>query len=586
MNIRMHEYIRVIVLCGCAALIGGCAGTGVVMREPPQKVYPDSTPPDAPLVLAIPGLWIPGTQVTQEQQFGRLVEMLAREGIPSRIVAYDTAENPLPKEADIFSPDLAIAWTRVGPGIVREVKIENERRGTIGLPPVKKIVLIGASQGGVIMEQIARRVFYEFPKQVEKVLTRQGVEWDAIRNDPQFTSFIEALEDFLVIKNIRVQREKGFMRDYELRHFYARSEKRVRARFDGLLQYLIDPSVKYPDVPEFEEPGSPKYPKKYHTLKDWAVGLSARSPEDREEMRQFFVNYAEYRDLLGVTPYFFSAAGSFFGSPRANEAYSPYRWRPLLKLFAGRELNQIMQTQLGTSHHMESIEDLVRLSKDARYPIAPPTTLFVVGANGSGGDGIIDQSSAHLSDHSYTLIRVEEPPGADGAVTLTMLEETRLPDLVVVPLPIVHYPATALQLMEGARYGAAYMEPGNPVFPCLLSFIRDDWRTIHDRIEQNHISLRQFMLELAFPGEKGLNRKVRQVGRSRNVRVDGLYYNPDSNTVVWTGHFSGPGQEMILDGAETVSGTMRLDLELDGHGKVPLACTVYPGCNSFVKLTR
>jgi len=87
------------------------------------------------------------------------LDRLAREGIPARHILYATKEHPLSRKAAVFSEDLAIAWTRVGPAIVRELDIENERRAKLGLPPVKKLVIFAYSQGSPIMEQIARRDF-------------------------------------------------------------------------------------------------------------------------------------------------------------------------------------------------------------------------------------------------------------------------------------------------------------------------------------------------------------------------------------------------------------------------------------------
>ncbi|MEJ2744858.1 MAG: hypothetical protein P8123_04100, partial [bacterium] len=145
-----------------AIFCAGCATVSVGPVRPQDELYPPTTAADAPLVLAIPGLRIPTLPVTQDQHFGHLVEMLAEKGIPCRILAYDTQEYPLSRGAALYSPDLAIAWTRVGPAAVHEVEIENERRAELGLPPVRRVVFFGYSQGAVIMEQIATRIFYSF----------------------------------------------------------------------------------------------------------------------------------------------------------------------------------------------------------------------------------------------------------------------------------------------------------------------------------------------------------------------------------------------------------------------------------------
>jgi len=594
---------------GIAAGILLCAGCATVSLGPVRSqegVYPPATAPDAPLVLAIPGLRIPTLPVTQEQHFGQLVEMLAAKGIPCRILTYDTKEYPLSRGAALYSPDLAIAWTRVGPAAVHEVQIENERRAALGLPPVRRVVFFGYSQGAVIMEQIATRIFYSFRNSYDEMVKQFGGEWQALRNDPEFNYFMNALEDFLVLKNIKVQREKEFNRDPDMKFFYRRSEMKVTRQFNEFFQYLIDPMSRYPAVKKFEEPETPKYPKRYRRVRLCAGSLEHCSLEQRERIKEFFIDYAEYRTMLDVAPSFISAAGSLFGSPRASESFVLFEWFPFLKLFAGRELGQIEQTRLGAKQQLERIENLVRLNRDERYPIDPDNTLFIVGANGKRGDGLVDQSSAHLADHSFQRLRVNRKNDAREKVETELIERDRLPDLIVVPLRVTHFPEKMLWGLGGRRYGAAYMEEGNPAWPYVLSFIQGDWVGIGSRLSRGEKGpaeemldliplarlgkpsapegLRQFMLELTLPGEEWRNTRVSRTGRSKNVKIDALYHNTESSTWIWTGHFDGPGQEMNLFGPESVEGSVDLELRLPRGVTLPLGCTVYPGCNSFIKL--
>lgn len=593
----------------CAALVSLCAGCATVSVGPvrPQEgVYPAAMAPDAPLVLAIPGLRIPALPVTQEQHFGHLVEMLAARGIPCRILTYDTREYRLTRGAALYSPDLAIAWTRVGPAAVHEVQIENERRAALGLPPVRRVVFFGYSQGAVIMEQIATRIFYSFRNNYDEMVKHFGGEWQALRNDPEFNYFMNALEDFLVLKNIKVQREKEFSRDPDMKFFYRRSEMKMSKQFNEFLEYIIDPSTRYPAVKHFEEPGTAKYPKKYNAVRTCAHSLEHCSLEQRERIKEFFIDYAEYRTMLDVAPSFISAAGSLFGSPRASESFVLFKWFPFLKLFAGRELGQIEQTRLGTKQQLERIEDLVRLNRDERYPIDPDNTLFIVGANGKRGDGLVDQSSAHLADHSFQRLRVNRREDAREKVETELMERDRLPDLIVVPLRVMHFPEKVMGGLGGRRYGAAYMEEGNPAWPYVLSFVRGDWVGIGSRLSRGekrlaeemldliplgHLGrasapegLRQFMLELTLPGEEWRNVRISRTGRSGNVKIDARYHNSESKTWVWTGHFDGPGQEMNLFGPESIEGSIDLELRLPRGVSLPLSCAVYPGCNSFIKL--
>ncbi|MCX6356943.1 MAG: hypothetical protein NT045_03555 [Candidatus Aureabacteria bacterium] len=124
----------------CCLVLLCCAGcvTVSVQNIPSQEgVYPTVTAPDAPLVLAVPGLVVPGLRVTQEQHFGYLVKMLAAEGIPCRIIAYNTRQDPVSMRAALFSPELSIAWTRVGPAIADEFQRENRRRASLVIKNVR-----------------------------------------------------------------------------------------------------------------------------------------------------------------------------------------------------------------------------------------------------------------------------------------------------------------------------------------------------------------------------------------------------------------------------------------------------------------
>ncbi len=603
---RARHNVTGIAIAAGILFSAGCATVSLAPVRSQEGVFPAATAPDAPLVLAIPGLRIPALPVTQEQHFGRLVEMLAAKGIPCRILTYDTREYPLSRGAALYSPDLAIAWTRVGPAAVHEIQFENERRAALKLPPVKRVVFLGYSQGAVIMEQIAERVFYYFRNNCDEMVKRFGVEWQALRNDPEFIYFMSALEDFLVLKNIEIQRGKELVHDPDFKFVYRRAEVKANRQFNEFIDYLVNPSSKYPAEKQFEEPGTSKYPKQYDMVRKCADSLEYCSFEQRECIKAFFIDYAEYRTMLGVKPSFISVAGSFFGSPRASESVALFKWVPFLKFLAGRELGQIEQTRLGERQQLDRIQNLVRLNRDERYPIDPDNTLFIVGANGKRGDGLVDQSSAHLADHSFQRLQLNRKTNAKEKVETELIERDRLPDLIVVPLRVGHFPEKVLWGLGGRRYGAAYMEEGNPAWPYLLSFIQGDWAGIGGRLSRGEKGraeemldliplarlgrpsapegLRQFMLELALPGGGWRNARVSRTGQSENVKIDALYHNAESSTWVWTGHFEGPGQEMNLFGPESVEGSVDIELRMPRGVSLPLGCTVYPGCNSFVKL--
>jgi hypothetical protein len=524
---------------GFLMLGAGCTTIHVQKIPPQDGIYPGKIAPDAPLVLAIPGLVVPGLRVTQEQHFGYLVEMLAAEGIPCRILYYNTPDDPVARKAALFSPDLSIAQTRVGPAVIRELELENERRDSFGMPHVKKLVLFGYSQGGVIMAQIGRRIFFSFKEEYEELVKQFGGEWQALQNDPEFVNFINALDDFVAIRNIRVQYEGLFKRSPALRRFYDRAERRTEKQFEDLLLYLVDPSSRFPNIKHFETPESPYYPKRYEKIREYAAARRSRSAEEREKNLQFFTTYAQYRSLLNVEPYFITASASLFGSPEANDTFTLMKLLPFLRPIIGREYYQIKQTELGTTQQIAAIETLVREKKDKNYPLNSSHILFILGANGEKGDGLVDQPAAHLSEHFYARLKAVDD-SATGSKLVTVERDT-LPPLVVVPLEVMHFPEKVMWGLGGTRYGSAYMVPGNPSFPYLLDYIKGDWQTIEKKLGRSDILLSQFMVQISFTDAKMRRSSAWREGQSDNVWITGHYFNRDSGTVIWTGCFEEKG---------------------------------------------
>jgi hypothetical protein len=641
------------MLCACLGVcLAFCAGCTTIdlQKIPPQNgIYPAQLTPDAPLVLAIPGLAFPGVRITQQQHFGRLVEMLAAEGIPCRIITYDTPEDPVSMKAALYSPELSIASTRVGPAIVRELEAENDRRTAHGIPPVKRLVLIGFSQGGVVMRQISRRIFVDFKKEYEAKVKEFGAEWGALQKDPEFQDWINSLDNFIALRNIRVQNEEPFKISLPVKRFYERVEKTLDTQLEKFLRYLVDPSSRYPGMKKFEGIKSPYYPKRYEKLREYAASRVLMSEAEKEKEKQFYITYAQYRALLDVEPYLIATAASLFGSPDANDAMNLMKWMPFVRRFiVGREYDQIQQNEVGTTQQLEQIETLAREYAEQGYPISPLQMIFIVGANGAAGDGIVDQPSAHLSGHSYTRVRVKDAHG--GHPRFEEMERRTLPRRVVVPLRVMHFSEKRLWGLGGKKYGAAYMVKGNPAYPYILNFITRDWKAITSDLARNTGTLRQFMIEASFADAKMNRLSACRMGQSYNVTVTGRYYNSENGTIVWIGNFKELGfweglreRARLLDSTriipginrmferegdaesldmmtrlrertqllnpvplvrraghslgwrgaagtagpsqgKEIEGEVRIQVSLPGGEKVTLTCAVHPGCISFVRI--
>lgn len=568
-NIRQRcRYIISGVLVIAAA---GCAGPRLSLKQQ-NEIYPAKMDPAAPLVLAVPGLNIPGEPIRQENHFGNLVEMLAQKGIVAKILAYDTADYPLTPVADLGFDRTSIATTRVTPFLEDEVEKENARRAKLGLPPLKELVIFSFSQGSVIASRIVSRINC-FKKEFADFSQRFGQEWAALLKDPEFRSLMDAVGDYMTVHDIRVQREKDFEQDRDFQMLYARLRKKLDAQADAFREYIISPEKRFPDVDHFEPVTSPKYPKRYPAFAAYVRELGEQGRMD--DLKEFFIDYVNFDSLLDVKIRFISTAGSFFGSPRADAGYALAEAFLPAKMFIGRELNQIKDTRLGSVHQLQGVRYLYDFLESGWYPYEYRDTLFILGINGDRGDGIVEQSSAHLADHICVVVT----PGKAGKPSVKV---QRLPDFVIVPLHVTHLPKPKFPI--GETYGASYMVPGNPSFDCLLDFIRNDWEDLARKGCGSDQELRQCMVQAVGVKRKGepLKLNFRRIGTSPGLTVTGQFVNPDSGAIVWTGKFTGKRDYMNLCGKETVSGSMTFEYWQDPGKKNTIEVPVSPGCNTFV----
>ncbi|HRZ87046.1 MAG TPA: hypothetical protein P5287_04450 [bacterium] len=561
-----------VVFVVCSALAAaGCSMPNFSLKKE-NEIYPKLMRPDAPLVLAIPGLNIPGEPIRQRSHFGNLVQMLADRGIPCKELVYDADDYPLTAVANLGYDQTSIGQTRVSPMIVDAVQEENDRRKELGVPPVKEVVLFTFSQGSVIGSRIIAKV-HRFKREYEDFSRRFGQEWIALKNDPEFLFLMGYLNDYIAVRDIKVQREKDFKRDPDLRNLYKRTEKKLKDQSGDFSQYIADPSKKYPQVQLFEPPETPKYPKRYPMISEYQRKCNADA-SCRDRLLDFFVSYAEFKDLLDIHIRFISTAGSFFGSPNANTGVMLAELFVPAQLFLGREYNQIRDTQLGSEQQLITARSLYIDQREGRYPFMGGDTLFILGANGDKGDGIVDQSCAHLADHIG--VHVSRKAGAKENV-----EIQRLPDFPVVPLEMTHLPRPAFPI--GFTMGASYMVEGNPVFDYLLEFIDKDWRTIDRKLDASGIRLRQFMVVVC-PAHPELKKKIsiKRGNPPRGARINRQFLNRDTGAVIWTGTFTEGNTAMNLTGKEEEKWSMSLELAPDGREPVTVTIPISPGCNTFV----
>ncbi len=574
----MRRIMRLSISVLCIMLFAsGCAQQYASLKAQ-NDLYPAKLDPKAPLVLAIPGLNVPGA-IPQQDHFGYLVPMLAEQGIACRILAYDTPEHPLTSVASLGFDKTNIATTRVGPATVDAIQYETARRATLGLPPVKEAVFFSYSQGAVIANRIANGI-YLFKEKYRAFSEKYGQEWTALQSDPEFLFLMNALTDFIVLRDMKVQRESDFEKDPDLKSFFERAQKKLDAQAREFMTYLKDPREKYPTIVHFEPLNSAKYPKAYPKL-DACAEECFTDLQNFSELKQFFVDYATYKDVLNVHFRFISTAGSYFGSPVANQTYGLMEVLPFLQGFVGPELRQIKDTQLGAPHQTKDAEDLLAMKRENHYPYSPEDALFLLGAHGDQGDGLVDQSAAHLSNHAlgFSTLQVKGGP-AEERVEMVV---DRLPDFTIVPLPTKHFPETTL--FGGRAYGAAFMEKGNPVFPYLLDFIRKDWKEIHGKLAESDIHLRQFMVEVFFQKpENTPNPSFSRKDHTKNVRINREITNTGSDTYVWMGNFTGEDQRMNLFAKEDDSGFVTFSFWRDPQRRYTVDIPVYPGCNTLVKM--
>ncbi len=570
-------------------------------KEPSAgKSYNNST--TLPLVLGIPGFRVPGVTIPQEEHFGHLKQILECEGVPYYCITYDSDNYPLPKVADLASDTYSIATTRVIPSIIRTINYEQARRKEKELPPVRDVTLFMYSQGTVVSYGFVRRLHY-FRRRYRQYSKQFGVEMDALYNDPVLKSLISAINNYVLVRNIQVQRERDFVRDHDLRLFHDRMLEAMEQKYKELEDYLIAPSTLYPNVKEFEKPQTEKYPKKYDKLQKYAKECQS-DPGKKKSFFSFLKNYARLMSIKDINFMYFSASGSIFGSPHANSGYGLLQNFPIGKFFV-KGVNQIKDTRVGSFHHTQKISNLVRESKLPNYPINKKNTLFIVGANGEQGDDLVDQPSAHISQHCYVDLDLTKETGDTVTDKIKTVHMEVLPEQHVIPLEVHHFPVKTFWGLGPTLPGSAYMTEHHPVLAYLFPFIYKDFDTIEKLKKKNKIYLRQFMVEFTFrhitggaqTDEQMTTRKnklliggllskfikdldVKIASKPHNITIQGKYFNADNLTYVIVGAY----KESFLYSDKPEEKSMDFNIRARGHYPITLTLPIKAGRIIFVNL--
>jgi hypothetical protein len=469
---------------------------------------------NTPLIVALPGFRRVIVEHSQEEYFGHLQPILESEGFPSIILVYDSQAHPLTSGSDLSSESHSIAVTRILPALVYAIRDENKIRQSQGLAPLSEIDFVGFSQGSVLAVDLLMKL-RELREQLSAYFQTSEQEYQALVKDPEFRAFNNTAEDYIAIRNIQVQREKDFENDPDFKLIYEHSQGRVLADFKRFYDYLTGPKTHYP---KFAEILKKEYQEKSIT---------------KVENFENWLNFAQFQALLPIRFRFFSIAGSLFGIPKASGGYTFIKNFPLLAcpFIGGAAVDQIRDTRVGSEHQLQLIELLGNIKKIGMTHQAYEGMYFIVGANGEKGDGLVGQSSAHLSEHLLSVLDLE----ALRKGSAESLKTETLPKFPVTGIPAKHLPSQTFFVQQ---LGISQMELGSPVLPFLLAFLNKDTATLEKLHEKQGVPLRQFMVEIQIPPTSELkDYQFKVKGYSRDIKVSKLFNNPTTCVLIVTGVF-------------------------------------------------
>ncbi len=563
MKKRTLNLITIILIIGFT----GCQAS-LPRQTVPREIFRTA---EMPLVVAIPGLNLPPV-ADSKIHFGDLTQMLDAEGIPSITLAYDSTMDPVTNVADLSSSTHSLAVMRVLPRLATAISQENQIRKAQNVPPLKNLDLVVYSQGSVVAWDLLKRLSV-FEDQLDHFRKEAGNEWKGFESEPKFEGLNDAIMNFFLIYNIKIQDPEAFRKHIDLQNIYYRAGRNLDKAIERLTKFLWpkDKSQPYPKIAQWIE-------------KHYGKPAGEASSKDVADlmMHNFFMKYAAFRNMVPLQVRIFSIAGSFLGSPQAFAGYFYSQYFPwLAHFFVKNRENQIKDTRLGSRHHLDWTKSIIERMEQERKDEELKEVYYVVGVNGifhNKGDGLVEQPSAHLSKVSFAEIPVSTVLAdlnlkQKDKSPLT-LEWERTPESLILGLPVKHLPERFLWRQVP---GAAQMTKNSKTYPFFISFIKKDYETFDALYEEEHVPLRQFMVSVYLTDIKEIKRKdLKLKAISKDIKIGKKRYgNTTSNSMTWLGHFKSDDQ----DTAE-----VSLEISKGRNQKAKIDFPVHRGKSHFIEI--
>jgi len=500
-------------------------------------------------VVGIPGLRVPVGPL-QEEYFGELEPLLDAQGFPTSILIYDTKTYPLSRGADLSSQYRSVAMTRILPALERAIRDENEIRRSQGLSPLQTVDLIGYSQGTVLALDLITRL-REIRLKLDAFLKIDAAEWEALMKDPEFIQFYNTARDYVAARNARIQLEKEFETNGDLKVLYRSIEDHMHHDYDQFYDHVMGPDTRYPK---------------------FAAAVRKNNADASVMKVSVFDNwilYTEFKDLVPIHLRLFSIAGSIFGSPLANSGYYFVKNYPRISnLFVGKAgIDQLRDTRVGSEHQLLLVKMLADIKKMGTAERAYDNAYFIVGANGEKGDGLVPQPSAHMNGHLLSTLDLDAlRAGSSGGLTT----ET-LPPFRVTGIHGYHLPRHGI---ISHRLGISQIEPNSLILSFLTAFLRKDTAALEKLHEEHGVPLRQFMMEFEIPPAHGLDRyKLKVKGHSKGLKVSKPFNNPSTHVLIVMGAFRSADQS---------DGKIQFAISKDKEKPIEFEAPVLPGKIDFI----